>query len=68
LSTRSLAMAVGKYPTVDSTGEASAGIRGGVTAALWTRPVEQGRASCGAVGGDDSGSEVNGGSCNNPGI
>jgi hypothetical protein len=31
-----------KYPAVDSAGEASAGIRSGVTAALWTRPVEQG--------------------------
>jgi hypothetical protein len=38
-----------KYPVVDSAREAPAGIRGGVTAALWTRPVEQGRADCGSV-------------------
>jgi hypothetical protein len=31
-----------QYPAVDSASEASAGIRSGVTAALWTRPVEQG--------------------------
>jgi hypothetical protein len=40
-----------KYLTVDSAGEASAGIRGrGVIAVLRTRPVEQGRASCGSDG------------------
>jgi hypothetical protein len=67
-------MAVGKYPAVDSAGEASAEIRGGVPVALWTRPVEHGRASCGrgerrrgaamarggAIGGDGSGYGVNG--------
>jgi hypothetical protein len=68
-------MVVGKYPVVDSASEASAGIRGAVPVALWTRPVEQARASCGrderqhgaavarggAVEGDDLGNRVNGG-------
>jgi hypothetical protein len=31
---------------VDSVDEASAEIRGGVPAVLWTRPVEHGQASC----------------------
>jgi hypothetical protein len=44
-----------KYPAVDSAGEISAGIRGGVNAALWTRPVSQrrgGEVVTGSVGAE----------------
>jgi hypothetical protein len=40
-----------KYPAVDSAGEVSVEIRGGVNAALWTRPVGQRRSGEVVTGG-----------------